>query len=281
MGSPLYMSPEALKKNIYTAKNDIWSIGIMIFELLHGDTPWDCRTEHELMDKMVRVPVTFRVAASDSIKAFIKKCLEVDESKRMGLSDLKSWSEKNGRRRSLSEKPKQEATRQPLGDATNRMSMERRPKSSSLAPVSNKENQSGNTAPSTTHIKLAKDVIDQNNSLLLTEINRFRLAYKIYEKLKSVAPEEKDLMDALGSDIQKQVGSIYEIVVNPETPVGKMKGKALGLKEQAHYLNENVNKGIKKYRRVMTEYRNKYASEVTHKTVGIYSTVNLLKGFLN
>mgnify|MGYP003691712261 CR=1 FL=1 len=36
VGSPLYMSPEALKKNIYSVKNDIWSIGIMAYELLHG-----------------------------------------------------------------------------------------------------------------------------------------------------------------------------------------------------------------------------------------------------
>lgn len=40
VGSPLYMSPQALKKNIYSIKNDIWSIGIMAFEMLHGETPW-------------------------------------------------------------------------------------------------------------------------------------------------------------------------------------------------------------------------------------------------
>jgi serine/threonine-protein kinase ULK/ATG1 len=45
VGSPLYMSPEALKKNIYSTKNDIWSIGIMVYEMLHGETPWECRTE--------------------------------------------------------------------------------------------------------------------------------------------------------------------------------------------------------------------------------------------
>jgi serine/threonine-protein kinase ULK/ATG1 len=36
VGSPLYMSPEALKRNIYSVKNDIWSIGVIIYELLHG-----------------------------------------------------------------------------------------------------------------------------------------------------------------------------------------------------------------------------------------------------
>lgn len=81
------MSPEALKKNIYTVKNDIWSIGIMVYELLHGETPWECRTERELIEKMIRVPVHFRDSLNLSleIKAFIKKCLEVNEDCRMSL----------------------------------------------------------------------------------------------------------------------------------------------------------------------------------------------------
>ena len=45
VGSPLYMSPEALKRNIYSVKNDIWSIGVILYELLHGETPWECKTE--------------------------------------------------------------------------------------------------------------------------------------------------------------------------------------------------------------------------------------------
>lgn len=85
------MSPEALKKNMYSIKNDIWSIGIMIFELLHGETPWECRTEKELMDKMIRIPVKFRdsLNISTEMKSFIKKCLEINEEQRMSLSDLK------------------------------------------------------------------------------------------------------------------------------------------------------------------------------------------------
>jgi serine/threonine-protein kinase ULK2 len=97
VGSPLYMSPEALKKNIYSVKNDIWSIGIMIFELLHGETPWECKTEKELMDKMVTVPVTFResLSLSEGMKLFIKKSLEVNEEQRMSLNDLKEWNKNN------------------------------------------------------------------------------------------------------------------------------------------------------------------------------------------
>jgi serine/threonine protein kinase len=52
VGSPLYMSPEALKNNIYTVKSDIWSLGVMIYEMVHGKAPWESSTEKELLDKI-------------------------------------------------------------------------------------------------------------------------------------------------------------------------------------------------------------------------------------
>lgn len=35
VGSPLYMSPEALMYTKYSEKSDIWAIGITAYELLH------------------------------------------------------------------------------------------------------------------------------------------------------------------------------------------------------------------------------------------------------
>jgi serine/threonine protein kinase len=32
-----------MKSNIYTYKSDIWSMGVMFYELLTGVTPWNCR----------------------------------------------------------------------------------------------------------------------------------------------------------------------------------------------------------------------------------------------
>lgn len=71
------MPPEALKNNIYSIKSDIWSVGVIIYELLHGETPWECKTEKELMEKISRVPVSFKSTISDELKDFIKRCLEV------------------------------------------------------------------------------------------------------------------------------------------------------------------------------------------------------------
>ena len=40
VGTPLYMSPQILKGLKYTSKSDLWSIGLIYYELIHGRTPW-------------------------------------------------------------------------------------------------------------------------------------------------------------------------------------------------------------------------------------------------
>lgn len=45
VGTPLYMPPEALIHNCYSMQSDIFSLGVMFYELFHGVTPWESRTE--------------------------------------------------------------------------------------------------------------------------------------------------------------------------------------------------------------------------------------------
>lgn len=39
VGSPAYMAPEALLKTLFSEKSDSWSLGIILYEMLHGSTP--------------------------------------------------------------------------------------------------------------------------------------------------------------------------------------------------------------------------------------------------
>lgn len=36
VGSPAYMSPESYRDNLYSAKSDVWSMGIIFYEMLVG-----------------------------------------------------------------------------------------------------------------------------------------------------------------------------------------------------------------------------------------------------
>jgi serine/threonine protein kinase len=51
-GTPLYSSPELLKKKGYSYKVDIWAIGIMCYELLMGRTPFHSKKLVELLARI-------------------------------------------------------------------------------------------------------------------------------------------------------------------------------------------------------------------------------------
>jgi serine/threonine protein kinase len=53
VGSPAYMSPEIYRENIYSSKSDIWGIGIILFEMLTGDTPDKNLTYFEMSNNLM------------------------------------------------------------------------------------------------------------------------------------------------------------------------------------------------------------------------------------
>ena len=51
-GSPLYMAPEILKLGEYTDKSDIWSLGVIIYEILFKEHPYPCKNQQELISNI-------------------------------------------------------------------------------------------------------------------------------------------------------------------------------------------------------------------------------------
>ena len=52
IGTPLYMSPQVLSKQPYTSKCDIWSVGILFYEMLFGHHPWASNGMVDLYNKI-------------------------------------------------------------------------------------------------------------------------------------------------------------------------------------------------------------------------------------
>jgi serine/threonine-protein kinase len=87
MGSPLYMSPEQMQSpKSVDAKTDIWAMGVVLYELLTGRTPFDGETIAEVAVKAATQPPlsiqSLRPDVSFELEAAIFKCLAKDKAHR-------------------------------------------------------------------------------------------------------------------------------------------------------------------------------------------------------
>ncbi|CAD8097825.1 unnamed protein product [Paramecium sonneborni] len=89
-GTLAYEAPQMLMKEKYSVKCDIWSLGILIYESLFGQYPWQCQTEGQYLRAMktwgVRFPIGKRI--SNECQDFILRCLAIQEKNRMDWDEL-------------------------------------------------------------------------------------------------------------------------------------------------------------------------------------------------
>ena len=76
-GTPLYVSPEILRGRDYDEKIDIWSLGVMMYEMVVGENPFKITKEEELI-KIVKdaVVIPSYVELSKEAKDFLDCCLQ-------------------------------------------------------------------------------------------------------------------------------------------------------------------------------------------------------------
>lgn len=54
------MSPQILSKNYYTYKCDVWSLGIIIFEMLYDHHPWKAQDIETLFFQIMNHPEPYK-----------------------------------------------------------------------------------------------------------------------------------------------------------------------------------------------------------------------------
>ena len=75
----------------YTTKCDIWSLGVICYEMLFGYPPWKARDENELLKGIKTISISHilkRTSLSPRITDFLKKTLAYGEEERIGWNDL-------------------------------------------------------------------------------------------------------------------------------------------------------------------------------------------------
>jgi tetratricopeptide (TPR) repeat protein/predicted Ser/Thr protein kinase len=86
LGSPAYMSPEQVKGDPTDERSDIYSLGIMLYQLVAGEPPFRAPTPHAVMEMRLhkKAPLLREVQpdAPASLEAICAKCLALNASAR-------------------------------------------------------------------------------------------------------------------------------------------------------------------------------------------------------
>ncbi|WP_203301471.1 protein kinase domain-containing protein [Marinobacter sediminum] len=86
MGSPLYMSPEQLKGQKVTGASDIYSLGVTLYKLVSGATPYQGDTlanlTYQILNKRPRSVREFNVDIPNGVVRLINKAIQREPDKR-------------------------------------------------------------------------------------------------------------------------------------------------------------------------------------------------------
>lgn len=92
-GPPQYMAPEILAKAQYTGKCDIWSLGIIFYQMLFGRVPYGAQQLQvnitDLLQEVQNKPLDLQfnnVQTSAECKDLLTHCLTVNQVQRMDLT---------------------------------------------------------------------------------------------------------------------------------------------------------------------------------------------------
>lgn len=91
VGTPYWMAPEVILRSAYNTKADIWSLGITVWELLHGLPP---NSNIHPMKVLFMIPKNdppkLQPPFSPSVQDFVSKCLEMKQTNRSSAKALLS-----------------------------------------------------------------------------------------------------------------------------------------------------------------------------------------------
>uniref|UniRef100_A0A6G1S6M1 protein kinase C n=1 Tax=Aceria tosichella TaxID=561515 RepID=A0A6G1S6M1_9ACAR len=86
-GTPEFLAPEVLTQTLYTRAVDWWGLGVLIFEMLVGESPFSGDSEEEVFDSIVNHEVLYPRFLSIEAVAIMRRLLNKNPTRRLGASE--------------------------------------------------------------------------------------------------------------------------------------------------------------------------------------------------
>lgn len=91
IGTPYYLSPEILMDKPYSFKTDIWSLGVLLYQMTMLKLPFDSKSFHKLSLKILKGKYSpIADCFSVELKELVKSLLQTNPDKRPTIKDVLS-----------------------------------------------------------------------------------------------------------------------------------------------------------------------------------------------
>lgn len=87
-GTPLYMAPELVQEQPYNHTADLWSLGVILYELVVGKPPFFTNNFFSLIQFIVKDPVKYPPYISPPMKSFLRGLLNKAPKQRLDWPKL-------------------------------------------------------------------------------------------------------------------------------------------------------------------------------------------------
>ncbi|GIY98127.1 hypothetical protein CEXT_551271 [Caerostris extrusa] len=86
-GTPEFLAPEVLTETSYTRAVDWWGLGVLIYEMMVGESPFPGDDEEEVFDSIVNDEVRYPTFLSLESIAIMRRLLRKNPERRLGASE--------------------------------------------------------------------------------------------------------------------------------------------------------------------------------------------------